>query len=231
MPPLRPSPRRRSVRLQAQSKVLGMNPFSANRGDPQSSSISQTNPAAPPKAKAKARAAASHPTPAPPAIKSQVKRTRKRAQENNEGSSAPSSVTVYWERYPYLTEKLLSWLWDNPADRAILFNEKRDQHTKGTAKAHGRTKKDINAIIAEIIFRQDLIYGELYATQPGKFGSVVSGCLATYVFYFLHVNYLLIFYSLKTKYRNHASRFKSTGGGISPNDPNHQNLLGMHSSL
>jgi hypothetical protein len=50
---------------------------------------------------------------------------------------ASANEAVYWEQYPHLTKILLSWLWDNPAVHAILFNEKRDQDVQGgTRKPH-----------------------------------------------------------------------------------------------
>ncbi|KIK15947.1 hypothetical protein PISMIDRAFT_36119, partial [Pisolithus microcarpus 441] len=64
-------------------------------------------------------------------------------------------------------------------------------------KPHSRRKKDINAVIADAIFHQDRQYGESYASHPAK---------------------------LKNKYRQHVSRFKSTGEGVNPNNPNYQNL-------
>ncbi|KAL4067076.1 hypothetical protein V8B97DRAFT_1919290 [Scleroderma yunnanense] len=61
-------------------------------------------------------------------------------------------------------EKLLSWLWDNPADHAVLFNEKKDTNTQGTsAKPHGWCKKDISTVITHIVFHNDVVYGEIYA--------------------------------------------------------------------
>ncbi|KIK13095.1 hypothetical protein PISMIDRAFT_18234 [Pisolithus microcarpus 441] len=81
-----------------------------------------------------------------------------------------------------------------------------DQNVQG--KPHSRRKKDINAVIADAIFRQDRQYGESYASHPAKFASAVASCLIT----------------LKNKYRQHVSRFKSTGEGINPNNPNYRNL-------
>ncbi|KIK18701.1 hypothetical protein PISMIDRAFT_46190, partial [Pisolithus microcarpus 441] len=108
------------------------------------------------------------------------------------------SEGVQWEQLPYLTEKLLSWLLENPANRAILFNEKKDQAGQGNAaKPHARRKKDIHTVIANFLFSSDMKYGDKYAANPGN---------------------------LKAKYRQQASRFKSTGEGISPSDPHHQNL-------
>ncbi|KIK14093.1 hypothetical protein PISMIDRAFT_17532 [Pisolithus microcarpus 441] len=106
-------------------------------------------------------------------------------------------------------QKLLLWLLDNPADRAILFNEKKDQVAQGNAvKPHAQQKKDIHAVIASFLFSSDPKYGDKYTANPGKFASTVNAHLT----------------SLKAKYQQQASRFKSTGEGISPNDLHHQNL-------
>ncbi|KAI6008901.1 hypothetical protein F5J12DRAFT_782309 [Pisolithus orientalis] len=70
-------------------------------------------------------------------------------------------------------------------------------------------KKEINAVIAQVIFSKDLVYGAVYATQTERFASAVGSHLA----------------SLKAKYQQQASRFKSTGEGINPNNPAYSNLL------
>ncbi|KIK19861.1 hypothetical protein PISMIDRAFT_13352 [Pisolithus microcarpus 441] len=70
-----------------------------------------------------------------------------------------------------------------------------DQNIQG--KPHSWRKKEINTILTDAIFREDRQYGELYTSQPAR---------------------------LKNKYRQHASRFKSTGKGINPNNPNYWNL-------
>ncbi|KAI6002560.1 hypothetical protein EDC04DRAFT_2611825 [Pisolithus marmoratus] len=84
------------------------------------------------------------------------------------------------------------------ADHAVLFNKTVDENILG--KPHSRWK-DINTVIANTIFHHDRQYGESYTAHPAKFVTAVA-------------SHLVI---LKNK-------FKSTGKGISPNDPNHQNL-------
>ncbi|KAI6094745.1 hypothetical protein F5141DRAFT_1069122 [Pisolithus sp. B1] len=150
-------------------------PSMGGNGDPQPPFISQSHVAIA-VSKSNPKALVAHPVHST-ASASQVKRIGKRAQDPLAGSEG-----VQWERLPYLTEKLLSWLLNNPADRAILFNEGKDQDTQGNAaKPHAR----------------DLKYGDKYAVNPGKFASAVN---------------------------THLTRFKSTGEGISPDDPHHQNL-------
>ncbi|KAI6003451.1 hypothetical protein F5J12DRAFT_783522 [Pisolithus orientalis] len=122
---------------------------------------------------------------------------------------ASGGKTLYWERYSHLTRELLTWLWENPADCAILFNERRDQSALGNARPHACRKKEINAVITQVIFSKDLVYGAVYVTQTERFASAVGSHLA----------------SLKAKYQQQASRFKSTGEGINPNNPAYSNLL------
>ncbi|KAI6009056.1 hypothetical protein EDC04DRAFT_2610774 [Pisolithus marmoratus] len=127
----------------------------------------------------------------PTASTSQAKHTGGKCIQDLSGGSE----AVQWEWLPHLTDKLLSWLLDNPADHAILFNEKKDQTGQGdTMKPHAQRKRDIHRVIAHIIFANDIKYGEKYATNPGKFTTAVSGCLT----------------SLKSKCQQQASRFKST---------------------
>ncbi|KAI6009597.1 hypothetical protein F5J12DRAFT_782105 [Pisolithus orientalis] len=114
---------------------------------------------------------------------------------------ASGGKTIYWERYTHLTRELLAWLWDNPADHAILFNKKRDQSALGNARSHAHHKKEINGVITEVIFSKDLIYGTVYATQTERFASAVG---------------------------SHLARFKFTGEGIDPNNPAYSNLLGTY---
>jgi hypothetical protein len=68
----------------------------------------------------------------------------------------------------------------HPADRAILFSEKKDcksQDTELTQKAHGRLKKDIKAILAKHVFEHDAHYSHHYAANPGKFSTAVQSRL------------------------------------------------------
>ncbi|KAI6001854.1 hypothetical protein EDD15DRAFT_2361182 [Pisolithus albus] len=139
------------------------------------------------------------PTTHPPMVRSQAKQARKHHQEPQERSG---SEAIHWEPYPQLTRDLLSWILQHPADRAVLFNETMDHNVQG--KPHSQRKKDINAVIADAIFCQDRQYGESYTSHPAKFASAVASRL--------------------NKYHQHASRFKSTGEGVNPNNPNYRNL-------
>lgn len=97
----------------------------------------------------------------------------------------PSHDSIKWEPYPHLTEQLLEWLWDNEADRAILFNEKVQGTRTGTSATTKiglrRNKKDIKTAIAKAIFEENATYGAMYAAQPDKFATAVSSRLDTYV--------------------------------------------------
>ncbi|KIN96524.1 hypothetical protein M404DRAFT_105014, partial [Pisolithus tinctorius Marx 270] len=107
-----------------------------------------------------------------------------------------------WERYPHLTSTLLSWLLQHPADRAVLFSSAKQRSAQeGSAslgKPHGRTKKEIHAVVAKVLFANDPEYCSGYEMQPEK---------------------------LKKRYREQLDRFKSTGGGIIPGDARYPNLL------
>ena len=178
MPALRPS-LRRSTRLRGKchkrmSELATTVPANTGRNPP----LFPANILNPPLTGAKRDVRTTVPPPQPPPAPkpaSQPKRSRKSAQNSSDDSQG-----VYWERYPYLTEKLLSWLWDNPADRAVLFNEMRDPNTQQVgSKPHGKRKKDINAAIALYIFQQDAIYGQMYANCAEKFTLAVGSRLAT----------------------------------------------------
>ncbi|KAI6124677.1 hypothetical protein EV401DRAFT_2068717 [Pisolithus croceorrhizus] len=168
-----------------------VSPSTGGNSNPNPPFLSRSNKAiALPEAESNAPAAQpSQPT----CLAPQVKCMGKCAQD-----PSAKSEGVQWKQLPYLTEKLLSWLLENPADHAILFNEKKDQTGQGnTAKPHAQQKKDIHVIIANFLFNSNLKYGDKYAANPSKFTSAMSTCL---------------------------TRFKSTGEGISPDDPYHQNL-------
>ncbi|KAI6094675.1 hypothetical protein F5141DRAFT_1223413 [Pisolithus sp. B1] len=135
--------------------------------------------------------------------KSKMNYMKKHTQEVVETSG---NEAVHWEPYPQLMCDLLTWILQHLADCAILFNEMMDEEIQG--KPHSRCKKDINTVIVETIFRHDRQYGESYAAHPARFVTAVA-------------SHLII---LKNKYCQHASKFKSTGEGISPDDPNHWNL-------
>ncbi|KAF9230850.1 hypothetical protein BU15DRAFT_68840, partial [Melanogaster broomeanus] len=134
-----------------------------------------------------------------------------RATNPSHDTGPSSSEAVYWEPYPYLTDCLLSWLLERPADCAVLFYDKAsgETSTPTDARASGQHKKDIYPVIAKVLFEKDPIYGSAYASQPDKFSSAVQSRLST----------------LKTKYRAQCGRFKATGAGVKPGEPAYQNLM------
>ncbi|KAF8123339.1 hypothetical protein EV363DRAFT_1300517 [Boletus edulis] len=99
----------------------------------------------------------------------------------------PTSTTtdsVKWEKFPHLTDLLIAWLFQHPADRVILFNDKvAGENAPAGSKASGRTKKDICITIAEHLFKEDENYKDLYAASTGtdKFPNSVLSRLATYI--------------------------------------------------
>ncbi|KAI6004885.1 hypothetical protein EDD15DRAFT_2359801 [Pisolithus albus] len=160
------------------------------------------------------------PAACPPPVRSQARHPRKCHQESQQASW---SEAIHWEQYPHLTRNLLFWILQHPADHAVLFNETIDQNVQG--KPHSHRKKEINAVITNAIFWEDKQYGESYASHPARFASVVASHLVTYIFPSpLHNDSLHLVNRLKNKYRRHASRFKSIGEGINPNNPSYQNL-------
>ena len=132
MPPLRPG-LRCSAHLQAKSPLIVLStmiPSTGVRGNPQvpSTAAPIPNTAA---SNPNVNQAAAHPHPMliAPSVKPQPKRTGKRGQEATDDLISG----VYWERQPHLMKKLLSWLAENPADWAILFNESRSSDGQGSA--------------------------------------------------------------------------------------------------
>ncbi|KAF9245414.1 hypothetical protein BU15DRAFT_71165 [Melanogaster broomeanus] len=139
---------------------------------------------------------------------------------NNQGAQSSSPVdpnpgikNVYWEPHPHLTDNLLAWLLDHPADRTILFYDKSNrtlsENSTSPSRASGTNKKEIHAVIAQYLFKDDTTYGSAYAIQPDKFATAIASRLA----------------SLKDKYRTQLGRLKSTGAGVAPSDPKAQNLM------
>jgi hypothetical protein len=103
------------------------------------------------------------------------------ATNPTQDAGSSSSEAVYWEPYSYLTDRLLSWLLERPADRAILFYDKSsvESSTPTDTRASGRHKKDIYPVIAKALFEKDPTYGMAYASQPEKFASAVQSRLST----------------------------------------------------
>ncbi|KIJ58574.1 hypothetical protein HYDPIDRAFT_34048, partial [Hydnomerulius pinastri MD-312] len=114
--------------------------------------------------------------------------------------------------YPHLTENLLAWLTDHPADRQILFYDKSNRTTLGDSTvpaASGINKKQVHGALAEYLFAADAVYGSAYTAQTAKFERAVGSRLTW----------------LKDKYRTQLDRLKSTGAGIVPGDPKTKNLM------
>jgi hypothetical protein len=92
-------------------------------------------------------------------------------------------LQVYWEHVPARTDNLLDYLLKHPADCNILFH---DKHTGTSAPAlpsdarpSGRSKKDVQAVIAKYIFEHDSVYSEAYKADPDKFQVCVGNRLGT----------------------------------------------------
>jgi len=117
----------------------------------------------------------------PPNLKKSTTQVRNAGQPKQDTSSTVDSV--YWERYPHLTERLLSWLISHPSDRVILFYDRRatQEGTPLQEKPSGCHKKDVHTVLAREIFSGDPVYGRTYASQPDKFATAVQSRLLTYV--------------------------------------------------
>ncbi|KAF9232618.1 hypothetical protein BU15DRAFT_81024 [Melanogaster broomeanus] len=129
-------------------------------------------------------------------------------------NNAQSKVLqVYWEHVPARTDRLLDYLLKHPADYHVLFHDKHTGTSTSAlpsdARPSGRSKKDVQAVIAKYVFKHDAVYGEAYKADPDKFQVCVGNRLGT----------------LKTSYRKYHNRFKQSGEGIDPGDPRYANLL------
>ncbi|KIJ05064.1 hypothetical protein PAXINDRAFT_159169 [Paxillus involutus ATCC 200175] len=103
---------------------------------------------------------------------------------------------------------MVKWLVDHPVDCIVLFSE--DKSTpRPEGWASGRTKLEICAVIAELVFKDDEDYGLLLTSHAAKFAKAVQDRLAT----------------LKKAYREQAVKFTQTGNGITPDTEGHSNLL------
>ncbi|KIJ67139.1 hypothetical protein HYDPIDRAFT_26543 [Hydnomerulius pinastri MD-312] len=141
----------------------------------------------------------------------QTANTTESITEKPEGDG--KSGGIHWEPDPTRTEKLLSWLLSHPADRIVLFYDKKDPSPSlspaaADNKASGTRKKYVHAVIAEHVFKSDAVYGPTFTKQPDKFTIAVANRLAT----------------LKKHYRNALDKMKATGAGINPDDPRYKNL-------
>ncbi|KIJ10159.1 hypothetical protein PAXINDRAFT_157696 [Paxillus involutus ATCC 200175] len=106
------------------------------------------------------------------------------------------------------TSKMVKWLVDHPVDCIVLFSE--DKSTpRPEGRASGRTKLEICAVIAELVFKDDEDYGLLLTSHAAKFAKAVQDRLAT----------------LKKAYCEQAVKVTQTGNGITPDTEGHSNLL------
>ncbi|KIK82889.1 hypothetical protein PAXRUDRAFT_153423, partial [Paxillus rubicundulus Ve08.2h10] len=115
------------------------------------------------------------------------------------------SELIIWECFPHLTENLISWLLSHPADHVVFFYNKKDcSRQEGTgpqSKPSGSTKKLVQAAIAKKLFETDPTYGVICMCLKSR--KNCPGCIEP----------------------SHYVGLKSTGAGISPGDPAHQNLM------
>ncbi|KAF9232943.1 hypothetical protein BU15DRAFT_80663 [Melanogaster broomeanus] len=217
MPPLHPHLRRSARLQQTLSNQLQVYSMASTGSRPRSTrgggrGSKNSNPP---------RATANPPNPGPSASGSKAKTAPAKAralpplQETHlPSSSQAKGFQVYWDHVPARTDTLVEYLLTHPADCHVLFNDKNTGNTTSkpqeiVEKPSGRTKKDIQAVIAKIIFEHDSAYAEAYQATPDKFQVCVGNRLTT----------------LKATYRKYRARFKQSGEGIIPGHPKYSNLL------
>ncbi|KIK94028.1 hypothetical protein PAXRUDRAFT_12308 [Paxillus rubicundulus Ve08.2h10] len=86
----------------------------------------------------------------------------------------------------------------------MLFSEDKSA-PRPEGQASGRTKLEIRAVIAELVFKDDQDYALLFALHAAKFAKAVQDCLGI----------------LKKGYREQAVKFTQTGNGIAPDTEGH----------
>ncbi|KIM56460.1 hypothetical protein SCLCIDRAFT_29595 [Scleroderma citrinum Foug A] len=126
-----------------------------------------------------------------------------------EGSSESTHPkNVIWN--PIHTDKLVDWLLNHHANCRILFSDKNasDLPPLPAERPLGHNKKDVQGIIAQVVFVDDAIYKIMYAANPVKFQISVGNQINT----------------LKLAYWKCRGRFKQTGVGIIPGHPKFLNL-------
>ena len=143
------------------------------------------------------------------------------------------SDSVKWEKYPYLTNSLISWLLKHPADWAVLFYDKTTNEGASTGRRmSGNSKKAVHAKIAQHLFAEDTIYKDVYAahTSTEKFPASVNSHLITYRHLFLLFPLLIDCNRVKKKYRTQAAHFWLIGEGVEVIDdhPTYTNLISMY---
>ncbi|KIK80112.1 hypothetical protein PAXRUDRAFT_159547 [Paxillus rubicundulus Ve08.2h10] len=124
-----------------------------------------------------------------------------RGHGRGRGSTKDETTTnfcIVWETATNTgrTSKMVKWLVDHPVNCIVLFSEdKSAPHPEG--QASGRTKLEICAVIAELVFKDDQDYAPLFALHAAKFAKA------------------------------QAVKFMQTGNGITPDAEGHSNLLHM----
>ncbi|KIO00026.1 hypothetical protein M404DRAFT_29854, partial [Pisolithus tinctorius Marx 270] len=108
------------------------------------------------------------------------------------------------------TDILVNWLLTHPANRRILFSDKITTVSPPSPDEGpvGHNKKEVQAIIAEVVFKNDPYYKDMYMAGPAKFQVSVGNRITT----------------LKGSYRKCRARFKQSGEGIMPGHASYANL-------
>ncbi|KAF9234059.1 hypothetical protein BU15DRAFT_79468 [Melanogaster broomeanus] len=136
-----------------------------------------------------------------------------RGRGRGRGSTKDETTTnfrIVWETATNAgrTSKMVKWLVDHPVDCIVLFSEDKSTPCP-EGRASGRTKLEICAVIASLVFKDDEDFAPLFVLHAAKFAKAVQDRLGT----------------LKKGYREQAVKFKQTGNGIAPDSEGHSNLL------
>ncbi|KIN97876.1 hypothetical protein M404DRAFT_31824 [Pisolithus tinctorius Marx 270] len=115
------------------------------------------------------------------------------------------------------TDILINWLLTHPANRRILFSDKITTVSPPSPDEGpvGHNKKEVQAIIAEVVFKNDPYYKDMYMVGPAKFQVSVGNCITM----------------LKGSYCKCRARFKQSGEGIMPGHASYANLHSVLNTL
>ncbi|KAG1819091.1 uncharacterized protein BJ212DRAFT_1479206 [Suillus subaureus] len=117
-----------------------------------------------------------------------------------------SPASISWQNVPQWTIRLVDFLIEHSADCTILFamegKKSANYHGANLSCPLGKDKGEIHSIIVRVVFQDDPVYANWYATNPVEFHDSVANQIGF----------------LQSKFRDICSEFESMGVGIVPID-------------
>ncbi|KAF9506509.1 hypothetical protein BS47DRAFT_1367344 [Hydnum rufescens UP504] len=141
-------------------------------------------------------------------------RSKRSINPTAKGSATSAPKSIPWAKNPEWTDLIINALKNNEKLRHDLFGSTLKKKKITGLKISGVPKSDHHLALAEVIFKDDKVFGSEWIANPTRLATSVSGRMD----------------ALKRDYKKYQSELNGTGGGVTTeqreDDPDVANQIG-----